>query len=126
MPGANCSIVGCTTSRSKKNKGITIFRVTRGKDEWSVDWRKRLVKAITKDRILDDNLRRQIKEQTLHICQLHFTNMKGLIFYLPSQTLHICQLHFTEDLLYYGKYIYIFELSNQCQGNRLTLRKAGK
>ena len=104
MPGANCSIVGYTTSRSKKNKGITIFRVTRGKDEWSVDWRKRLVKAITKDRILDDNLRRQIKEQTLHICQLHFT----------------------EDLLYYGKYIYIFELSNQCQGNRLTLRKAGK
>jgi len=40
MPGANCSIFGCSTSI--KTKGIAIFRVPTGNDD-------------TRDRVIDQN-----------------------------------------------------------------------
>ena len=95
MPGANCSMYGCSTSR--KNKDISIFRVTRGKDEFSLNWRKKLESVITRDRVLDENLRRQIENQTLYICQLHFS----------------------EDSIYYGKLlnisfcVFIYEIQGE-------------
>ena len=77
MPGANCSIYGCSTSR--RNTGIAIFRVTRGKDEYNTAWRGKLVNVITKDRVMDSALRNQIEKQNLHICEKHFTEESLII-----------------------------------------------
>ena len=71
LVGANCAVYGCPTSRN--NKGISKFRVTRDKDDFSIKWRKNLEDIIKKDRVLDENLKKQIENQNLHICQLHFT-----------------------------------------------------
>ena len=50
MPGVNCSIFGCSMSRKSKN--IAIFRVPTGNDEYSVQWRE---KIIIKDKVVDQN-----------------------------------------------------------------------
>ena len=69
MPGANCSIYGCPTSRKDK---ITIVGLPKVKDEKTQKWRDKLQSFITRDRVMDENLKRQIKNNSLHICELHF------------------------------------------------------
>ena len=71
MPGANCSIYGCSTSRN--TPGVAIFRITRGTDEFSKKWREALVNAVTKDRVINPSLKKQVEDMNLHICQRHFT-----------------------------------------------------
>ena len=70
MPGANCSILGCSTSR--KTKGIAIFRVPTGDDDYSKNYRQKLVDIITRDRVIDQQLKGQIERRTLHTCELHY------------------------------------------------------
>lgn len=70
MPGANCSIFGCNTSR--KTTGISIFALPKGEDELSKQTRKAWVNEITRNRVIDQDLRRQIEKRTLHICEKHF------------------------------------------------------
>ena len=41
MPGVNCSIYGCSTSR--KSKGIAILRVPTGDDDYSTQDRQKIV-----------------------------------------------------------------------------------
>ena len=72
MPGANCSIFGCTKSRT--TKGLAIFGIPKKDDEWHRDWREKLVNIITKDREVDADLRSQIERKSLHICELYFTD----------------------------------------------------
>ena len=71
MPGANCSIYNCSTSR--KDKGIAIFKNPAGDDDFNRKWRENLVNIITRDRVIDQNLQRQINENTLHTCEHHYT-----------------------------------------------------
>ena len=71
MPGANCSIFGCTKSRT--TKGLAIFGIPKKDDEWYRGGREKLVNIITKDREIDADLRGQIERKSLHICELHFT-----------------------------------------------------
>ena len=70
MPGANCSIFGCGTSRT--HKGVPIFKVPSCNDEFSWKWRKKLVHIIAKDRVIDANLKNQIEKKTLYICGKHY------------------------------------------------------
>ena len=71
MPGANCSIYGCGTSR--RNKETPIFKVTNRKDEFSLNWRQKLVDVVAKDRVVDVSLRKQINNNNLYICGKHFS-----------------------------------------------------
>ena len=48
MPGANCSVFGCTTSRYRS--GIAIFNVSKGDDDYNTSWRAKLENFVTKDR----------------------------------------------------------------------------
>ena len=75
--GANCSIFGCNTPI--KHKGIGIFKLPKDKK-----WRSEVLNIILKDRVINESLRRQI----------------------DNNTLHICELHFKDDDLYYCKHIY--------------------
>ena len=70
MPGANCSILGCTTYRIKG--GLAIFQIPSGTDEYNTNWRNKLVNIITRDRVIDHDLQRQIDEGRLHTCELHY------------------------------------------------------
>ena len=70
MPGANCSIFGCNTSR--KTSGISIFALPKGEDELSKQTREAWVNEITRNRVIDPDLRRQIDRRTLHVCEKHF------------------------------------------------------
>ena len=70
MPGANCAIFGCSTSR--KSTGVSIFRVPRSEDEYSRNWRDKLIQIITRDRQVDKGLQRQIEQKNLFICERHF------------------------------------------------------
>ena len=75
MPGANCSIYGCGTSR--QHTGISIFRIPAKDDDLSTKTREAWVRIVTRDREIDSSLRKQIEQRTLHICERHF--QKNLI-----------------------------------------------
>ena len=59
MTAVNYVIIGCSPSR-KTPEFIT----------GASHWRKSIVAVITQDRVIDDNLKKQIKNRTLHICRL--------------------------------------------------------
>ena len=72
MPGANCSIAVCITSR--KHKEISIFKIPKAKSgvPENMKWREDLINVITRDRVIDSDFKRQINENRLHICEKHF------------------------------------------------------
>ena len=70
MPGANCSIFGCSTSRRKS--GISICKLPSGEDDLSKKTREQWLNQITRNRVIDSDLRRQINESKLHVCEKHF------------------------------------------------------
>ena len=55
MPGVNSAINDCFSTRT--TPGVE-------------DSRKNLAAIITQDRVIDDNLKRQIKNRTLYTCRL--------------------------------------------------------
>ena len=87
MPGANCSIRGCSFSR--RSKGISIFNIPQKnlklKDAEQEKWRNYMINIITRDREIDSDFRRQINEDRLHICEKHF----------QSDEMYYCKFIFT-------------------------------
>ena len=71
MPGENCAIVGCSTSR--RHKGISIFKVPLPNNEFNKKWNRDLINIITKDRQLDEPLKKRIASCNLYICERHFS-----------------------------------------------------
>ena len=70
MPGANCSIYGCSSNR--RHSGISIFSLPKADDKLSIETRKEWVNKITRNRHVDKDLQRQIDKGTLHVCEKHF------------------------------------------------------
>ena len=68
------SLRGCSSYR--RSKGITIFKIPpknlKFKDAEQEKWRRDMINIITRDREIDSDLRRQINEDRLHICEKHF------------------------------------------------------
>jgi hypothetical protein len=84
MPGANCSIYGCGTSR--KLVGIGIFRIPTKDDDLSTKTREAWVRLVTRDREIDASLRNQIDQRTIHICERHFEkNLVEICKFLSHQ-----------------------------------------
>ena len=71
MPGENCAIVGCSTSR--KHKGISIFKVPLPNNEFNKKWNRDLINIITKDRQVGEPLKKRIVSCNLYICERHFS-----------------------------------------------------
>ena len=72
MPGRNCSIYVCPTSR--RHKDISIFSLPTVVDgnEVTAKWRSELLRVVTKDREIDANFRQQIEKNKIYICEKHF------------------------------------------------------
>ena len=60
MPGVNYVIYGCFSART--TPGVSLYR--------SLTLEENIVAVIAQDRVIDDNLKRQIKNQTLCTCRL--------------------------------------------------------
>ena len=60
MPGVNYVIYSCSSART--TPGVSLYR--------SLTFEENIVAVITQDRVIDDNLKRQIKNQTLCTCSL--------------------------------------------------------
>ena len=60
MPGVNYVIYGCSSART--TSGVSLY--------WSLTLEENIVVVSTQDRVIDDNLKRQIKNQTLCTCRL--------------------------------------------------------
>ena len=75
MPGSNCCIPKCTNSQTR-NPGVSMFRIPTKDDDYSADWRKKILDVVTKYRVIDSNFKRQIDKRTLHICEEHYVKDK--------------------------------------------------
>ena len=60
MLGVNYVIYGCSSVRT--TPGVSLY--------WSFTLEENIIAVITQDRVLDDNLKRQIKNQTLRTIRL--------------------------------------------------------
>ena len=60
MPGINYVIYGCFSART--TPGISLYR--------SLTLEENIVAVITQDKVIDDNLKGQIKNRTLCTCRL--------------------------------------------------------
>ena len=60
MPGVNYVIYGCSSARL--TPGVSLYQ--------SLTLEENIVAFITQNRVIDDNLKKQIKNQTLCTCRL--------------------------------------------------------
>ena len=64
MPDVICLIYGCYSART--TRGVSLYR--------SLTLEENIVAVITQDRVIDNSLKRQIKNQTLCTCRLFALN----------------------------------------------------
>ena len=60
MPGVNYVIYGCSSART--TPGVSLY--------WSLTLEENIVAVFTQGSVLHDNLKREIKNQTLRTCRL--------------------------------------------------------
>ena len=58
---------------SRKNKGISFFKVPLPNNEMNKKWGNELINMITKDREVDNSLKKRIETRKLFICEQHFS-----------------------------------------------------
>ena len=74
MPGNNCAIPGCSISRA--TPGVALLGMPKNDDGYNLNWRKNIVNMITKIRVVDASLKRQIERKSLHFCEKHYPEEK--------------------------------------------------
>ena len=67
MPGVNYVTYGCSSLRTAP--GVSLYR--------SLTLEENIVAVITQDMVIDDNLKRQIKNQILCTCRLFLLSYKN-------------------------------------------------
>ena len=81
MPGENSAIPSRCISR--KDKGISIFKVPLANNEFNKKWSQDLINIILKYRQRDKSLNERIESHKLFICEKHFT--ADQIYVYPSR-----------------------------------------
>jgi hypothetical protein len=69
MPGENCSILNCPVSIKAQYKGVGIYKVPGGNNEFDSTWREKLVAVVVRHREIYAALKEKI--QKIFICQKH-------------------------------------------------------
>jgi len=70
MPGRNCAVIGCDACR--RTKGIGIFKLPLASNEIQKKWRDEWLDELKKTREVHEDLREQIKRDTVYTCEKHF------------------------------------------------------
>ena len=81
MPGENCAIPGCRFSR--KDKGISIFKVPFAKNKFSTKWSQDLINYILIYRQRDKSLNERTESHKVFYLQKDFT--ADQIYNYPSR-----------------------------------------
>ena len=74
MPGDNCAIPGCSTSRA--TTGVALLGMPKNDDDYNVNWRKNIADMITKIRVVNASLKRKIEMKSLRFCEKHYPEEK--------------------------------------------------
>ena len=74
MPGDNCAIPGCSTSRA--TLGVALLSMLKNDDKYNVNWRKNIDDMITNIPVVDASLKRHIESKSLHFCEEHYPEEK--------------------------------------------------
>ena len=87
MPGAHCAIEGCGTCRNQKEYGIFFIPSKKKKDPFTVKWRSEVINIITRDRVVNTELKENLKREKncVWTCQRHYDD-KDIYFY-PTRRL---------------------------------------
>ena len=72
MPGANCSVYGCGTSRYTKDIGIFQIPCSKKGDKNQEKWRADFLAAITRSRVADQHFKQMVEENKIYACEKHF------------------------------------------------------
>ena len=83
MPGEKCAIFGCSTSR--RNVGMTFFKVPKESDDFKKKWASELINVITKDHVIDSKLQVKInvndkEHKKMWICGRHFSTKQYWVY----------------------------------------------
>ncbi|KAJ8050297.1 hypothetical protein HOLleu_03441 [Holothuria leucospilota] len=70
MPGDNCAVNGCGTSR--RSKGVGIFKLPAAKNQEYMRWHASWLNEITKSRVIDKEFREKIRNDRVFTCERHF------------------------------------------------------
>ena len=67
MPGDNCARPDCSTSKATPT--VALLGMPKSDDEYNVNWRKNIVVMISKIRMVDASLKKQIERKSLNFCE---------------------------------------------------------
>ena len=70
MPGDNCSVIGCGTSR--RTKGVGIWKLPYPRNAEYKKWREDWLNELTKTRDRDKDFQKQIESDRVYTCEKHF------------------------------------------------------
>lgn len=70
MPGDNCAVFGCGSSR--RTKGIGIWKLPAPRNDEYKKWREDWLNELTKTRQIDENFESQIGSDRVYTCERHF------------------------------------------------------
>jgi len=74
MPGDNCAVFGCGSSR--RTKGIGIWKLPAPRNDEYKKWREDWLNELTKTRQIDENFESQIGSDRVYTCERHFAITK--------------------------------------------------
>lgn len=100
MPGDNCSVFGCGSSRRTKNIGI--FKLPLAKDEAHRKWRHVWLEEIKKTREMNQDFRQLIERDRIHTCEKHFA----------PEDIEICKYYFVKSVKF------CYQLKTNCKNRR--------
>ena len=79
MPGANCEVFGCGSSRYRKRgqaEDISIFKLPNpNKNEIFYQWNKEILNIITRDRVVTSDFREIIQKNNIYIYARNILNL---------------------------------------------------
>ena len=81
MPDENCAIPGCSISR--KDKGISIFKVPLANNKFNKKWSQDLINIILKYQQRNKSLNERIESHKLFFCEKYFTSDQIILY--PSR-----------------------------------------
>ena len=90
MPGEHQAIVGCSTNRRHKDISLLKLPTAKPNDKTTMSWRKAMLNAITRDRVVDSDFRQPINNNKVYICFIYKLSGRWFEFWC-------CRLNFTYD-----------------------------
>ena len=85
LQGGNiCCIKDCHTT-SRRNKGVSLFKPTNLKNDYHIEWRRKINQIILRHRTPDKKYRELVEKRRIFVCEKHYTNEDSVWFGLRQK-----------------------------------------